>query len=93
LRVVSTSQIVSTWWIVSTLQIVPIMEIVSTLQIVSMLWIVSTFAPEGRKENSPGQAQRSPGKAAKINLAPRRGAVKRLFFVKAKNLNSIGLDG
>jgi cysteine desulfurase len=31
-------------------------------------------APEGRHENSPGQAQRSPGKDANNDLAPRRGA-------------------
>ncbi|MGA3081862.1 MAG: cysteine desulfurase family protein [Terracidiphilus sp.] len=31
-------------------------------------------APEGRRENSPGQAQRSPGKDANIGHAPRRGA-------------------
>jgi cysteine desulfurase len=31
-------------------------------------------APEGRRENSPGQAQRSPGKDASTDLAPRRGA-------------------
>ena len=32
-------------------------------------------APEGRDENSPGQAKRSPGKDASTDLAPRRGAV------------------
>jgi cysteine desulfurase len=32
-------------------------------------------APEGRRENSPGQAERGPGKDASIDLAPRRGAV------------------
>jgi cysteine desulfurase len=31
-------------------------------------------APEGQRENSPGQAKRSPGKDASIDLAPRRGA-------------------
>jgi cysteine desulfurase len=31
-------------------------------------------APEGQTENSPGQAQRSPGRDAGIDLAPRRGA-------------------
>jgi cysteine desulfurase len=40
--------------------------------------VAPQFAPEGRRENSPGQAQRSPGKAAKMDLAPRRGAVNAL---------------
>jgi cysteine desulfurase len=31
-------------------------------------------APEGRRENSPGQAQRSPGKDASTDIAPRKGA-------------------
>ena len=33
------------------------------------------FAPEGWRDNSPGQAQRSPGKDANNDLKPRRGAV------------------
>jgi cysteine desulfurase len=37
-----------------------------------------TTAPEGRSENSPGQAQRSPGKDASTDLAPRRGAANSL---------------
>jgi cysteine desulfurase len=32
------------------------------------------FAPEGQRENSPGQAERSPGKDASSDIAPRRGA-------------------
>jgi cysteine desulfurase len=34
-------------------------------------------APEGQRENSPGQAQRSPGRDASTDLAPRGGAAKR----------------
>jgi cysteine desulfurase len=46
----------------------------------------SSSAPEGRHENSPGQAQRSPGKDANIDLAPRRGAANA--FVHQEPFNS-----
>jgi cysteine desulfurase len=43
---------------------------------------VPQSAPEGRHENSPGQAQRSPGKDAPIDIAPRRGAANSLIQQK-----------
>ena len=42
-------------------------------------------APEGQRENSPGQAQRSPGNGADIGVAPRRGAVNPLVYPISTN--------
>ena len=42
-------------------------------------------APEGQCENSPGQAQRSPGKDADIDLAPRRGAANSFVYPESTN--------
>jgi cysteine desulfurase len=46
-------------------------------------------APEGRYDNSPGQAQRSPGNAANNDLAPRRGAANSSVHQELESTNPV----